>query len=377
MSESATEKHEARPNRSLRTMLKSAAYGLMNLFGLIALYRFKNRFKIAVLIYHGVMDFDSFNETRPLRYRYSKKDFENCLTCLSRYYQFIDMNKAVSIIAGHEPPIPNALVVTFDDGYKNNFKCALPIMEKHGVPGVFYIATGHVDSGCPFWFDRLDFALQEATNSLDSYVVSGKTIEGKTISRSALRDMYSDLRTSLKEKDHSETEFTREVNLIAQELEEQSGSALSDLTGNLWWEIAAWDDLRSASQSENVLIGSHSVNHTRLSFVVEELVAQEVTESKKKIEQELDLVCEHFAYPNGAYNLTSESQIAKAGYLSAVTTEFGLNSVGDNVFALKRIYPPADFERFELLARVAGFQDTISRVRDAFHTPSNPAKLRG
>ena len=45
------------------------------------------------------------------------------------------------------------MVVTFDDGYRDNLRVAAPLLLKHGVPATFFIATGHVDSGRPFPWD--------------------------------------------------------------------------------------------------------------------------------------------------------------------------------------------------------------------------------
>jgi hypothetical protein len=51
-------------------------------------------------------------------------------------------------------------LITFDDGYRNNHRLALPLLRAHGVPALFFVSTWHLQTGEPFWFDRLVTPIQ-------------------------------------------------------------------------------------------------------------------------------------------------------------------------------------------------------------------------
>ena len=269
----------------------------------------------------------------------------------------------MSILKGEEPTVRNALVLTFDDGYTNNFDYALPIMNSFDVPGVFYVPTIHVDEQLPFWFDRLDFALQKASEDCEEFDLAGVVHKGTDVTRKSLRALFENFRNELKKREISEQEFIGELNRIAENLEEKSGCSIANLKDDPWSAVASWEQLRTANSQESVTIGSHSVSHTRLYFANNDTVVVELTQSKRRIESEIESPCSHFAYPNGAYDNFSKQQVALAGYESAVTTEQGMNSIGDDIFALKRVYPPTAHNKFEMLAKVSGIQQSILALR--------------
>jgi hypothetical protein len=68
----------------------------------------------------------------------------------------------------------------------------------------------------------------------------------------------------------------------------------------------------------------------------------------------------HFAYPNGAYDEISIAEVAETGYESAVTSDAGMNAVGDNLYSLSRLNLNPDGTVSEILARASGLEDAVS-----------------
>jgi peptidoglycan/xylan/chitin deacetylase (PgdA/CDA1 family) len=84
-------------------------------------------------------------------------------------------------------------------------------------------------------------------------------------------------------------------------------------------------------------IGSHTLTHPWLTRVTRELAKEEITASKKKLEDRFGVPVRHFCYPYGDWNAAVRDLVISAGYKSACTTEFGLNTAQSNRFELKRI----------------------------------------
>ncbi len=345
------------PGASLKPTIKNRfrkiAYWLLWATGIVAYLRYRNRHRVTIITFHGVMDDSQPAEWVPLRHRTQISDFRNCLTWMSQHYQFVSMNTAADILEGMIDPIENAAVITFDDGYLNNFTIALPIMKELNIPGIFYVATGIVEDGGPFWFDRLDYAVQMANATRARHEYENGS------GRADLAESFGLLRDELKDQDISEHEFRKTIEAEAGRLEEIAGCSLVGCRADPWAGIADWNVLAEAVKSSCAEIGSHSVNHSRLSHETSQRVMEEARLSKMAIENNIAQECLHFAYPNGAHNNHTRSCISQSGYRTAVTSDVGTNEVGADLFALKRVYPPTDMCKYELLARIAGVRSGL------------------
>ena len=98
-------------------------------------------------------------------------------------------------------------------------------------------------------------------------------------------------------------------------------------------------------------IGSHSLTHPRLTQIDPKAAREEICSSKKLLEDQFGLPINHFCYPYGDWNPAIRDLVADAGYLTACTTEFGVNKHGDSPLALKRItarYPSRNLRNLKL-----------------------------
>lgn len=97
-------------------------------------------------------------------------------------------------------------------------------------------------------------------------------------------------------------------------------------------------------------IGSHTSNHPFLTRIPAAEAREEITASKKKLEDKFGLPVNHFCYPYGDYNQTVRDLVEQAGYTTACTTAFGVNDPGADPFTLKRVtarYPSRNWKNFK------------------------------
>ena len=118
-----------------------------------------------VLMYHEVVE-DSADIESWTAIKVS--DLKRQLDYLGRHYDIVSMDDALARLrkpGGAQRP---AAVVTFDDGGKGNATTLLPLIDAVKVPVTIYVATGHIETQQPYWFDRLINALQvESEFSVD------------------------------------------------------------------------------------------------------------------------------------------------------------------------------------------------------------------
>jgi Polysaccharide deacetylase len=119
-----------------------------------------------------------------------------------------------------------------------------------------------------------------------------------------------------------------------------------------------WDQVREMA-TNGIDFGAHTDTHPILSMLPIEEARQEITVSKRRIEEELRRPVLHFCYPNGKeIDLSKEvvAAIKSAGYKTAVTTVAGLNDPAADPFRLKRIGVEPDSPKLYFRQCAAGFR---------------------
>lgn len=226
---------------------------------------------------------------------------------------------------------PYCVAVTFDDGYRDNFVSALPILKQFGVPATVFLATGCIDSGQLAWYDQVRLAFKLTTRAHLSLQDLGGP-EG-SLSNLPARLRLLDLTLGwLRRTPHSQRA--------------SATSELFQLLGvpaqlNLPNQMLRWDEIRQMSK-DNVLFGAHTVSHPPLSQISEAEMKREITDSKRAIEDRLQRPVVHFAYPFGQpfdFNAQVKQTVQEAGFKTAVTTVWGLNQPGHDPLELGRFSP--------------------------------------
>ncbi|UCD49725.1 MAG: polysaccharide deacetylase family protein [Phycisphaerales bacterium] len=343
--------------------LKTLLVQLMRWTGLIRLFQFIHRHRIAILMIHGVMDDRDRAAWKPLRSQLAPDKLDAYLKLLGKRYRFVSLADAVQMLAGRQPIQPYCMVLTFDDGYRNNLTHALPILRRYHAPAVFFVPTGFVDKPRPFWFDRLDYALQQAAVDGREVSVGPFRMHLDASGRKALRDSYTRLRRTAKKLQMSDHEFVDEMEQLAAELEGESGRLLRDIQqDDDWSAIMTWEQIE-ACQDADVTFGSHTVDHMRLDLVEPDTAREQMTKSKQAIEAHTRRDCFCLCYPNGSYSNVTIRLAERCGYRCALTTDVGLNSVGDDLMTLKRVNLPTDGKAADLLVDICGLSTAMSQIK--------------
>ena len=343
-----------------RDRIRRVFWALTYWTGALRLWRFLRRNRVTILTVHGVMDTEEPVSWVPLRPQLSRQVLEKNLRCLSRYYHFVSLQDAVAMLTGKVPVQPYSLVLTFDDGYRNNLKHALPILRRYQAPATFFVTTGNIEQRRPFWFDRLDYVLQCADIDGRSIEIGNTPIHFHSKDRHLLRESYRELREAAKAMSQ-DLEMQRELEAFAESLERNSGHRLADIwEEDDWSAVLNWSDVRTAI-SQSVTIGSHTVDHIRLGLVEGDVARHQLMRSKEMIEAQTGLPCRYFCYPNGSTTPAVAELVRECGYDAAVTAEEGSNSIGTDLMTLRRVDLPTSINPVEVLVKVSGLSVAFSR----------------
>ena len=237
--------------------------------------------------------------------------FDKQVEFLSRYYRVMPLLELVERSRKGDVPA-GAVAITFDDGYRDNYEYAFPILRKHRVGATIFVSTGAIETGELLWHDRVFDAFRYATVE---HALSLKPVLARA------KELYGEGRLRFVEK-----------------IEEALKPSLQETAKD---RMLTWNQIHQMHAS-GIDFGSHTVSHTILTRMPRPEMIRELCESKEQISAHLGVPISSFAYPNGHvgdYSSEVQGALKDAGYLCAVTSEFGLNHVFSNPFELRRGQP--------------------------------------
>ena len=314
--------------------------------------RWLNRKRVLILMYHGLVDDDRPTEWTQL----AVTEFETQMRHLADHYSPVSLAEAVEYLQGRIDLPSNPAVVTFDDGYRSSYALGGPVLRKYRIPATVFITTalvGHGDDPSrPLWFDKVyRLAPYLQTGEFD---LSHLGLSRYIISRPKDRlPVVEAICAQLKSVDPQRRQETLDRLAEAFDIRTMDDSRYEGAT---WGEVAGALPL--------VTPGAHTVNHEILSHLTPEEAGDEISESRRIIEEETGTAVHFFAYPNGRReDFTDDTKrlVAQAGFRAAVTTIGGLNQPGDDIYELKRvgIGSYSSFKWFRLAA--SGFFGRLRR----------------
>lgn len=199
------------------------------------------------------------------------------------------------------------VLITFDDGYLDNYELALPVLKRHGVPATFFITTGFIDGRRVAWWDEIAWMVKHAERGHwpRRMLVNGPrpdwSAEQMPIVIQKLLQLYKSLPNG---------EGPAFLDEIAQATASGRCAMTSDSAPWMSWEQIR--ELQSAGQS----IGAHTVTHPVLARCSREQQRAEITGSKRRIEDVLKRPVTAFSYPVGtadAFTIETEELMREAG----------------------------------------------------------------
>lgn len=219
------------------------------------------------------------------------------------------------------PLPPRPIVVTFDDGYADNYFTAFPILKKYDIPATIFLTAGFVGQDQMLWHDRAArIALTTSTGRLPGPAEPLSLAPSDRMAQR--RAILADFLVHLKTLEH------RELLALLDRLELENPIDNSVATAS---EVAilSWEHVREMRNC-GISFGSHTMTHALLSRLSKEELQSELAESKQKIEHELQHPCKTIAYPVGrefAFTNDALGLVADAGYSLGTTYLPGVNYV--------------------------------------------------
>jgi len=263
----------------------------------------------------------------------SEKNFRKILELVDRFFSPITLNEAVKRLRNHLELPRQAVSLTFDDGYLDNFTVALDILNKYGIKATFFIPVTQIENQEIYWWDLLHQIGAENPKALATLADQQKAFPQGIIS--LLKEMSRD---TYKEQESICRECVRLLNGTHAVKRERFIGELNQLSIPRHFRrlLVNWDEVREISRQGHD-IGSHTLSHRPLTQLSEVDARREIFESKVALSREIGKEVVGFSYPRGEWNQAVANLVAQAGYSYAVTTRYGRNRDSADLYRLTRL----------------------------------------
>ena len=280
----------------------------------------------AVLLYHRVDACrDPYSSAIPAHV------FDAQMSYLANNFNVMSLSQLLDRVEQGIGVEPRTLAITFDDGYRDNYTYAHPILEKYNLPATLFVATGYTDTFRRMWNDRIADAIQHTDRGFVTVTLPAETL---TLRLDSERSKHGTMLLVLEKlKSLPESAKQRVVDDIVQQ------AGCTKTPGDRL--MLNWAELREMAASIWE-IGSHTVEHRILTKTSPAAAERELRTSKEALEEHLQIPITLLAYPNGKEDDFSQSVkglAQSAGYRAALTTVSELNGEGFEPFEIRRISP--------------------------------------
>lgn len=269
---------------------------------------------LTVIVHHRICDPD-----HPLFFGMKSnvsatpEEFGKQLDFLSKHYNVVSLEEVRAWIRGGQTLPPRAVLITFDDGYRDNLTMAMPQLTRRSMPAAIFIATGYLGDCRAFYWDSVAevfkkskvataeiplLGLQKLEYLIEKESVAQRWVEAtKLLPTNRLEGLLRSLATALES---------------APPIKPPSGTHLD------------WSDISELKQ-RGIAVGAHTVTHPILSRVPLSQARREIAASKAALEKYLGSSVYAFAYPNGR---KIDFENSHADLLKQLDFDLGFQAVG-------------------------------------------------
>jgi peptidoglycan/xylan/chitin deacetylase (PgdA/CDA1 family) len=283
-----------------------------SLGGAALLDRYWGKQRITVLAYHRIADVSlpEFVGFQP-NVSATPQMFDRQMAYVRQHFSVIDVAALEAFIEKGTALPPRPLLITFDDGYYDNYAAAYPILRKYDLPAVIFLATSRMEDPSALWWDRCaEYFRRTMLSAADLPIIGQQAF------------------TTPAEKEAAGDRFIAAIKALPDEQKQQAVADLRVALGVDELDVRLfmnWDQVRELV-ANRVACLPHTVTHPILTRIPEQAMREQIFASRDAVVQQTGQQVATFAYTNGMpgdYNAATFRALRDAGFKAAVTLSPG------------------------------------------------------
>ena len=308
--------------------------------GVLNLYRrlfFQDR--TIVLMYHRILPVDnhmiSFSHDGIIVH---DDTFKKQVEFLNRHFTMLDINDFSTYNSRFNG---TACLITFDDGWSDNYHYAFPILKENNTPAHIFLPINYISNSNNFWQEKLGQSIYHMCNYADifhSFLSQYELTNIVQYSTSVRKNLIREFVSTQKQLSPDE------IKSLIDEFDKEMSSKSCPAPVNAVDTYMTWADVHEMSKY-SISFGSHAVSHHVLTRLPVQQLEHELATSKAIIESKINQSIDSIAYPNGNHDKIVCDTTRAADYKMGFTTEPGFVSPSTNPYRIPRINIHEDMTR--------------------------------
>jgi peptidoglycan/xylan/chitin deacetylase (PgdA/CDA1 family) len=286
---------------------------------------------LTILLYHGVTRTKSRGIENYSNKHIQENVFRKQMKYIKKHCSLMSIDDVVEVKSSEENYPPRAVVVSFDDGFRNNYTVAAPILDELDIPAVFYICSGMVNTNLMFWVDSIE-------DCINSTAKKNIKMRHDTVVDFDLSTPPAKIRAVEEIKKYCKDSEGFRKDEVIEELIDKTG-VKPDINHSENYYKLSWNELKLMSENSLFTIGGHSLYHDILSMLPRDQLNANIGISLHLIEYHLRKTV-HYSYPEGQqdhYNGDVIAVLKKYGVICCPSAINGINNSHIDLFNLRRI----------------------------------------
>ncbi len=304
-----------------------------------SLHQSRLRGKVAILMYHRVLTREEVasQAVQPGMYVLDTV-FAQQMAFLQKTFTVLSFRQLLDLWqVGKWDERARYCVITFDDGWLDNYRHAYPVLKRLGLPATIFLPTDYVGTNRWFWPDQIAYLLKSA-RSEEPGIKDFQQIERVLLSLFGAaggilgRGLANNERVADQMIDWCKKLPKDQIEMLIAALAAELGVSLP--VGRV---VVNWEEVREMSQG-GISFGSHSCSHRIMTTIPPSEVSQELEQSEHVLQRVGINYVPVFCYPNGNSDAAIQAQAKAHGYEAAVSVQMGVEGTQPgNRFALRRV----------------------------------------
>ena len=325
--------------------------------GIFNFSRFVSPQTLTVLNYHRIDNADSpdFDLFKP-NVSATPKEFARQMDYVRAHYNVISCEQLDHWLQGNADLPPRPAIITFDDGYYDNLLNAFPVLRARRLSAIIFLTTGFIGTRQPFYWDIVAYCFHHTRRDHADLPLLGECRWSDAASREKVMLAWVEALKKI-----SEAQKRALIEGVGEILDV---SIPDDKFSNLY---LTWPQVREMSQN-GMEFGSHTVNHPILTRIPLEQARRELSDSKRRVEEEIQKPVNSLAYPNGqgtdfsgeVMTIARETGFRLAFSLLPGPTRLG--TVKSNPLAIRRVYIGRNHTFPRFVAALAGLPRLLKSI---------------
>ena len=289
--------------------------------------------RLLILLFHGVVSRHKYKIRNYIRKHIDRERFIEVISSLKKFGNPLTMDEVIEYHNARADYPPNSFVVTFDDGFANNYEIAAPILSDYEVPATFYITSKFIEENSMSWIDQVEILIEKRLNNPFFLKIRDERyyIHNVNTAIKFLDTLRNDVKSS------KDLDGDTVVQSIADQL---NLDVVKESFDELDRKMTS-KELKDLSQNPLFLVGGHTYSHPNMAHLKKERLRYEIGRNLRALEDLLNHPIYHFAYPEGlqhSYSQVVIEALSSFGIRCCPTAIYGHNSSKTDLMHLKRVF---------------------------------------